>query len=145
MARASDGTKSASILGLVEQAFWEIWVLFLTPKEQDTVPVRWRRENQRNVRASCEVAHFSCRAHPDSKIASRRCPRQWPRMMQKFTNIDQMVSSLAARVTTLETNVASASSASGSASSWNLLGHSDCSTATGVSRVPRGPGSSDDI
>ena len=42
-----------------------------------------------------------------------------------------MVSSLAARVSILETNAASVSSGSGSARSWNILGHSDGSTATG--------------
>ena len=61
----------------------------------------------------------------------------------KITNIEQMVSSLAARVTTLETNASSVSSGSGSARSWNTLGHSDGSTATG-SLGSRGPGSSDD-
>ena len=47
-----------------------------------------------------------------------------------ITNVEQIVSSLGARVAT-ETNAASASSVSGSANSWNLLGHSDGSTATG--------------
>ena len=49
----------------------------------------------------------------------------------KMTNIEQIVSSVAARVTALETNATSASSGSGSARSWNILGHSDGSTATG--------------
>ena len=49
----------------------------------------------------------------------------------KITNIEQIVSSLAARVTTLETNATSVSSGSGSARSWNILGHFDGSSATG--------------
>ena len=60
----------------------------------------------------------------------------------KITNIEQMVSNLAARVTTLETNATSVSSGSGSARSWNVLGHTDGSTATG-SLGSHGPGSSD--
>ena len=54
-----------------------------------------------------------------------------------------MVSSLAARVTAVETNAASVSSGCGSARSWNTLGHIDGSTATG-SLGSHGPGSSDD-
>ena len=61
----------------------------------------------------------------------------------KITNMERIVSSLAARASTLQTNAASDSSGSGSASSWNLLGHSDGSTATG-SLGSHGPGSSDD-
>ena len=48
-----------------------------------------------------------------------------------ITNIEQMVDSLAARVTTLETNATSVSNGCSSARSWNILGHSDGSTATG--------------
>ena len=61
----------------------------------------------------------------------------------KITDIEQIVSSLAARVTVLETSATSVSSGSGSARSWNILGHSDGSTATG-SLGSRGLGSSDD-
>ena len=61
----------------------------------------------------------------------------------KITNIEQMVSSLAARVTTLETNATTVSSGSSSARSWNMLGQSTGSTATG-SLGSHGPGSSDD-
>ena len=50
----------------------------------------------------------------------------------KITNIEQMVSSLAAGASTLETNATSVSSGSGSASSWNTLGHGDGSTVTGT-------------
>ena len=74
---------------------------------------------------------------------SRRSPRQWPLVLQKNTNVEQVVSSLAARVAALETISASASSGSVSASSWNLLGQTDGSTATG-SLLSHGPGSSDD-
>ena len=61
----------------------------------------------------------------------------------KITNIEQMVSSLAARVTTLETNTTTVSSGSGWARSWNMLGQSTGSTATG-SLVSHGLGLFDD-
>ena len=57
--------------------------------------------------------------------------------------LNKMVSSLAARVATSETNSTSVSSGSGSARSWNILGHSDGFTAT-WSLGSHGPGSSDD-
>ena len=69
---------------------------------------------------------------PVQWIPSRRFPKQWLRMMQKITNIEQFVSSLAARVTALETNATSVSSGSG-----------DGSTAAG-SFGSHGQGSSDD-
>ena len=59
----------------------------------------------------------------------------------KITNIEQMVYSLAARVTTLETNATTVSSGSGP--TWNILGHSDGSTAAG-SLGSHGLGSPDD-
>ena len=49
----------------------------------------------------------------------------------KITNIERTVNSLAARVTTLETNATPVYGGSCSASSGNVLGHSDGSTATG--------------
>ena len=58
-------------------------------------------------------------------------------------NVEQTVGALAARVAALEAGAASASSGSGSPSSWNLLEHSDGSTAT-VSLGSHGQGSSDD-
>ena len=61
----------------------------------------------------------------------------------KISDIEQSVDGLAARVAALEAGAASASSGSGSARSWNFLGHSDGSTATG-SLGSHGPGSSDD-
>ena len=108
-----------------------IWVLlkalFLTSKGQDTVPVRWGRKSTK-CSYKLRSCRYSFRACPDSKIASKRFPRQWPR---------------AASVTTLDTNATSVSSGSGSQRSWNILGHSDGSTASG-SLGSHGPGSSDD-
>ena len=49
----------------------------------------------------------------------------------KITNIEQIVSSLVARVTSLERNAASGSSSPDSARSRNMLGQSNGSTATG--------------
>ena len=59
--------------------------------------------------------------------------------IDKITSVEQIVSCFATRVVALETSAASASSGSGSARSWNSLGQSDGSTATG----PHGPGSFD--
>ena len=53
------------------------------------------------------------------------------------------MSSLAARVTTLETNATSVSSGSGLARSWNRLGHGNGTTAAGF-LGSHGPRSSDD-
>ena len=61
----------------------------------------------------------------------------------KITNIEQIVGSLVARVISLETDAASGSSSPDSTRSWNMLGHSDGSTATG-SLGSHDPGSSDD-
>ena len=61
----------------------------------------------------------------------------------KITIFERIVSSLAARIAALETNAASASSGSGSTSSWNVLGHGDGSTAAGF-LGSHGPGSADD-
>ena len=112
-----------------------IWVLptalFLTSKEQDTVPVRWRRKSTK-----CSYKLRSCRY---SFRASRfgNCVQTLSQTVASYdariTNIEQMVRSLAAHVTTLETKVTSVSSGPGSAKSWNILGHSDGSTATGLS------------
>ena len=60
----------------------------------------------------------------------------------KIKSVEQIVGSLAARVATLETSPASASSGSGSARSWNLLGQTDGSPAT-RSLGSHGPGSDD--
>ena len=106
----------------------------------------YRAMEEKSMKCSYKLrsCRYSYRTYPGSKIASKRFPRQWPRMMRKSrTNIEQMVSSLAARVTTLETNATFVSSGSGSARSWNILGRSDDSTATGSFRY-HGPGSSDD-
>ena len=61
----------------------------------------------------------------------------------KITSIEQIVGSLLARVSTLEAGAASCSSGPDSARSWNFLGQSDGSTATG-SLGSHGPRSSDD-
>ena len=61
----------------------------------------------------------------------------------EITSIEQIVGSLLSRVTTLEAGAASGSCGPDSARSWNVLGHSDGSTAT-RSIGSHGPGSSDD-
>ena len=61
----------------------------------------------------------------------------------KITNIEPIVESLLARVTSLETNAASGSRSPDSARAWNVLGQSNGSTATG-SLGSHGPRSSDD-
>ena len=66
-----------------------------------------------------------------------------PAMEQNVSTLTENVNSLTARICKIETNATSISSVSDSASSWNLLGQSDGSTATG-SRGSHGPGSSDD-
>ena len=83
----------------------------------------------------------SCKTRPELKIASRCSLKQLPPRRQRL----QVLNSLAARVTTLETgaNATYASGGPDSARSWNVLGHSDGSTATG-SFGSHGPGSSDD-
>ena len=63
--------------------------------------------------------------------------------VNNISNVEQAVGGLAAGVAALEAGGASASSVAGSARSWNVLGHSDGSTATG-SLGSHGPGSSDD-
>ena len=64
-----------------------------------------------------------------------RCLQQWNRTSAQSYKKYQCK---------IETNATSVSSGSGSATSWNLLGRSDGSTATG-SLGSHGPGSSDDI
>ena len=61
----------------------------------------------------------------------------------KISNIEQIVGSLVARVTSLKQFAASGSRSLDSARSWNMLGQSNGSTATG-SLGSHGPGSSDD-
>ena len=61
----------------------------------------------------------------------------------QITNIEQIVGSLVARVTSLETNPASGSSSPDWARPWNTPGQSNGSTATG-SLGSHVPGSSDD-
>ena len=64
-------------------------------------------------------------------------------MEQNVNTLTENVSSLTARICKIETNATSVSSGSGSVRSWNILGHSNGSTATG-SLGSHGPGSSDD-
>ena len=67
----------------------------------------------------------------------------FPAMEQNVSTLTENVRSLTARICKIEANATSSSSGSGSASSWNLLGQSDGSTAT-ESLGSHGPGSSDD-
>ena len=61
---------------------------------------RWRKK----TKSTCNY-RFSCTTRPESKIASRRFPRQWPLFSANITSVEQIDSSLAARVATLETGV----------------------------------------
>ena len=133
MARASDGTDvPVSLPYLLPLRKWVLLTaLFLTSKEEDTVPVRWRRKSTKCLYKlrSCRYSH---RASPGSKFASQAFSHTVASYDAKISNIEQMVSSLAAGASTLETNATSVSSGSGSASSWNTLGHGDGSTVTGT-------------
>ena len=60
--------------------------------------------------------------------------------MASFAEMEQNYGSLTARLCKVEGDIVSASSVSGSARSWNVLGQNDGSTAAGS----HGPGSSDD-
>ena len=74
-----------------------IWVLltvlFLTSKEQDTVPVRLRRKSTK-YSYKLRSCSYSCRAYPDSKIASKRFPIQLPRMMRKLRKSNNWLAAL---------------------------------------------------
>ena len=111
-----------------------IWVLltalFLT---RNRIPYQYDGgENQPNVCTSCEVAA----THTERiQVCVQTLSQTVALYDAKITNIEEMVSSLAAHVTTLETNATSVSSGSGSASTWNLFGHGDGSLATGSPRV----------
>ena len=97
------------------QPHLDIWVLltvlFLTLKGQDT------RKIHKHRKIAASLAEFSrmenCVQTLSQTVASHDA---------KITNIEQICSSLAARVTALETNATSVSSGSGSATSWNMLG-----------------------
>ena len=105
-------------------------VLLLTWREQAAAPARWMK-NQRNLHTT--VAFLA------KRVQNRNCVQTLSQTVAaettKITSVEQIVSSLAARVATSETSAASASSGSGSARYWNLLGQSDGSTALG----PLGP------
>ena len=57
------------------------------------MPIRWRRKS---TKCSCKLQsyRYSCRAHPDSKIASRRFPRQWPLMLRKSRILNKWLAAL---------------------------------------------------
>ena len=92
------------------QPLLRIWalltVLLLTLREQVSAPVRWRRKSTK-CSFNSRSCHYPCKVCPGSKIASRRSPRQWHICSAKITNVEQIVSSLAARVAALETISAS--------------------------------------
>ena len=62
---------------------------------------------------------------------------------QNVSTLTENVNSLTARICKIETNATTVSSGSDSARSWNVLGHSNCSTAA-ESLGSHGPGSTDD-
>ena len=74
-----------------------IWVLltalFLISKEEDTVPVRWRRKSTKCLYKlrSCRYSH---RASPGSKFASKRFRIQLPRMMRKSRILSKWLAAL---------------------------------------------------
>ena len=119
-------------------------VLFLTLKGQDTAPVG--EEEKTNEMFFLQIEKLPLLMQSVSRFGN--CVQTLSPTVASYdariTNIEQLVNSLAARVTILETNAAFASSGSGSARSWNILGHCDGSTAT-RSLGSHGPGSSDDI
>ena len=80
---------------------------------------------------------------PISHTPFRRSPRQWLLRQIKIAYIEQIVGNLVARLTTSETNAACGSEGPDSTRSWNVLGRSDSSIATGA-LGSHGPGSSDD-
>ena len=91
MVRASDGTDVPdSPLPAPLRLLVLLMVLFLTLK--DRIPRQYDGgENQRNVHTNCR---YSCSAYPDSKIASRRFPRQWPRMLRKSRKLNKWLAAL---------------------------------------------------
>ena len=94
MARASDGTDVPDSPSLPPLRIWVLLTaLFLTAKEQDTVPVRWRRKSTK-CSYRLRSCHYSFRAYPGSKIASKRFPTQWPRMMRKSQILNKLLAAL---------------------------------------------------
>ena len=136
MARVNDGTECARYLR--RQPPVRIWVLltvlFLTLKGQDFAPVRWRRKSLKSTYSYSS----SCRTRLGSKIESKRLLRQWPHRRLRLQILFKLLEPCS-----LETSAASGSSSRDSARSWNVLGQSNGSTATG-SLGSHGPGSSDD-
>ena len=111
-------------------------VLLLTLRGQVSAPARWRRKST--------TFPYSCRYFCKDASRFENCVQTLSQTVAAFsakvTSVERVVSSLAARVATLETGAPSASNVSGSARSWNMLGQSDGSTGTGS----HGPESSDD-
>ena len=92
MARASDGTNvpisaapasSSKFVGVPT-------VLFLTWKEQDFAPVRWRRKPMKFT----DSYRSSCRMRLQSKIASKRLLRQWPPRLPRLPILNKLLESL---------------------------------------------------
>ena len=104
--------------------------LFLALREQVSAPVRWRT-NQRNVHTNREVATTHAEHIQILKIASRRFPRRWPLRLQKLRMLNKLLAGPQPALPSV------------SARSWNPLGRSDGSPATG-SLGFHGPGSFDD-
>ena len=70
-----------------------LMVLFLTLIGQDPAPVRWRRKSTKYSHKS-QTCCYSCRVYPDSKIASRRFPRQWLHMMHNSHILSKSLAAL---------------------------------------------------
>ena len=84
MAHTNDGADVPVSRYLFPLQIWVLLtVLFLTSMEQDTMQVRSKRKSMKSSYKLRSCRH-SCRAFPDSKIASRRFPRQLPLMTRKL-------------------------------------------------------------
>ena len=84
MARTNDGADVPVSRYLLPLQIWVLLtVLFLTSMEQDTMQVRSKRKSMKSS-YKLRSCRYSCRAFPDSKIASRRFPRQLPLMTRKL-------------------------------------------------------------
>ena len=120
-----------------------IWVLqtalFLTFKEQDTAPQRWRKKSTKFTYGY----RSSCKTRPGSTIASKRFPRQWPRMMRKSRILNKWLAALQPVLPHWKRMQRPSPVDPARQDLGKKLGHSDGSTATG-SFGSHGPGSSDD-
>ena len=129
MTRGSDGTNvPVSLQPKPPPRIWvHLMVPFRTMREQDFVPPRWRRKSNESIFTQSVQTFAQTRAAQTTKI----------------TNIEQVIGSMLARITSLKTNAACGSESPDSSRSWNVLGRSDGSPATG-SFGSHGPGSTDD-